>query len=113
MQLLPYAGDRIYWPDSIVESKHGVVSGIGANAIQPAKAAELHVRDVRTCAPLQRAARRLRGWEFLGHARQRLPPAKSQRRTSPRTTDESCRNGAARLGMSRLPAFESSLPQAL
>ena len=59
MQLLPYAGDRIHWPDSIFESKHGVVSRIRENAIQPAKAAELHVCDVRAGTSLQRVARRL------------------------------------------------------
>ena len=57
MQFLPYAGDGIHWPDSIFESKHRFVSGIGENAIQPTKAAELHVRDVRARAPLQRACK--------------------------------------------------------
>jgi len=42
MQFLPYARDGIHRPNSIFESKHRVVSGLGESAIQPAKAAKLH-----------------------------------------------------------------------
>ena len=77
------------------ESKHRIVSRVGENAIQPAKAAELHVRDLRACAPLQRPARRLRRRKFLGHARQRLSFAESKRRTSPGASDQPSGNGPA------------------
>src|SRR6202795_5162409 len=113
MQFLPYAGHGIHWTDSIPEHEYSVVSGIRQNAIQPEKAAELHVCDARTRAPLQRPSRRLRGWKFLGHARQWLPLAESQRRTSSGPTDQSRRNGAAGLGMSRVSTFESSLSKAI
>src|ERR1700694_4684993 len=113
MQFLPYTGDGIHWSDSIPEHEYGVVSGIRQNAIQPEKAAELHVCNARACTPLQRPARRLRGWKFWGHARQRLPLAESQRRTSSGSADQSRRNGSAGLGMCCVPAFEGFLSKAI
>src|SRR6266446_5883103 len=96
MQFLPYTGDGIHWSNSIFESDYRVVSGISQNALQQPKAAELHVRALRAGAPLQRAPGRLCRWQFLGHARERLPPAEPKRRTSPGPADESGRNGLDR-----------------
>src|SRR5260370_25803114 len=113
MQFLPYAGDGIHWTDSIFERDDRVVSRIGENALQQSQAAELHVRPLRARAPLQRAPGRLCRWEFLGYARERLPPPKPKRRASAGTADQSCRNGFARLGLCCVPPFQRSLSQAL
>src|SRR5713101_4068278 len=113
MQFLSYAGDGIHRADSIFESDYRVVSRLSPNAFQQPQAAELHVRTLLTGAPLQRSPGRLCRREFLGYARQRLPPAESKRRTSAGTADESRGNGFPRFGLRCVSPFERPLSQAL
>src|SRR5260370_34472837 len=96
MEFLSHAGDGLHRPNSISERDDRLVSGIRQNAFQQPQTTELHVRALRAPAPLQRAPGRFCRWEFLGYARERLPPAESERRTSAGTADESHVNGVRR-----------------
>src|SRR5260370_21804435 len=100
-------------PDSVFESMFRVVPRLSENAFQQPRAADLPVCAFLAGAPLQRSPGRLYRREFLGYARERLPPAESKRGTSAGTADESRRNGLAGFGLCCVPPVSGSVSQAL